>query len=119
MRADKNSFHFFSTRSVMRRQVRNIRLIEMLKSIVINPFKKGIYVDVKTHQDNFYLDIGCQYLEFTRIDQDTFQLTGLQQGCCPSPELIIQWSGVLWTRQGALEANQSLIAYALALNQTD
>ena len=91
----------------------------MLNSIVINPPRKGIYIDVKTQHDCFFLDIGNQYLQFTRTRQDTFQLTGLQQEGCPSPELVIQWSGILWTQQAALEANQSLIAYSQGLNQTD
>lgn len=91
----------------------------MFNSIAINPPKKGVYIDVKTQHDHFFLDSGNQYLQFTRTHQDTFQLTGLLREGCPNPELIVQWSGVLWTRQAALEANQSLIAFAQDLNQTD
>lgn len=90
----------------------------MINSIVINPPKKGVYVDVDTVNDTFLLDCGNLYLEFTRINQDTFQLKQAHSVNSLTPHPVVSWSGVLWTRQAALECHQSLTAYAQGLNQT-
>ena len=91
----------------------------MINSIVINPPRKGVYVDLKTEHDTFFVDVGNLYLEFSRTYRDTFQLVQSHSVDSPNLHPIISWSGVLWTRQAALEANQSLISYHQGLNQID
>ena len=91
--------------------------IEMIESVLINPPKKGVYVDIKTAHDTIWLDVGNLYLEFSRITQDTFQLVQSHSVDYPVQHPVVSWSGVLWTRQAALEAHQSLIAYHQGINQ--
>ena len=91
----------------------------MINSIVINPPRKGVYVELKTNHDTFFVDVGNLYLEFSRTYQDTFQLVKSHSADSPTPHPVISWSGVLWTRQAALEANQSLISYQQEINQID
>ena len=89
----------------------------MIESILINPPKKGVYVDLETVHDTILLDVGNIYLEFSRINQDTFQLVQSHSVDCPVQHPVVSWSGVLWTRQAALAAHQSLIAYQQGLNR--
>ena len=89
----------------------------MINSIVINPPRKGVYVELKTNQDTFFVDVGNLYLEFSRTCQDTFQLVKSHSVDSLNLHPVISWSGVLWTRQAALEAHQSLTAYAQGVNQ--
>ena len=91
----------------------------MIKSIVINPPRKGVYVDLKTEHDTFFVDVGNLYLEFSRTCQDTFLLVKSHSVDSLNLRPIISWSGVLWTRQAALEANQSLISYHQELDRID
>ena len=91
----------------------------MFNSVVVNPKRKGIYIDLKTKHNCVCIDAGNIFLEFSRINQDTFQLIRSHLADSPSPHPVISWSGVLWTRQAALEANQSLIAYSQAISPTD
>ena len=72
-----------------------------IKSIVVNPPQKGIYVDLQSNFDHIYLDIGNCYLEFIKINQDTFQLIKSHSVDSPNLHPVVSWSGVLWHRQEA------------------
>lgn len=90
-----------------------------IDSVVVNPPQKGIYISVKSELDHIYLDIGNCYLEFTKINQDTFQLVKSHSVDSQDLHPVVSWSGVLWHRREALEANQSLIAYLQDLGRID
>lgn len=107
------------SKKIYMKLVWRLQMIKSPKSIVINPPRKGVYVDVKTEHDTFLVDIGNQYLEFSRIVQDTFQLVQSHSVDYLSPHPVVSWSGVLWTRQAALECHQSLTAYVQGLPPLD
>lgn len=88
----------------------------MINSIVINPSRKGVYVELKTNHDTFFVDVGNLYLEFSRTCQDTFQLIKSHSADSLNLHPVISWSGVLWTRQAALEAHHAISAYQQAIS---
>lgn len=56
------------------------------------------------------------YLIFKRITLDTFQLVKLHSADSQSPYPIVPLTGVLYSRQAALEAHQSLSSYLQGLS---
>ena len=91
----------------------------LIKSIAINPPNKGVYIEVDIQEDSFFLDIGNLYMEFSRINQDTFQLVGSHSEDFQGLHPVVSWSGVLWTRQEALRVHESLTSYHQDLNPID
>ena len=85
----------------------------------LNGKHPGIYTEMEIDSDIFLLNGGNMLLKFVRKNSTTFQLQSLHPVDYQHTHPVVSWSGVLWHRQEALEANQSLIAYLQGLNQTD
>lgn len=80
------------------------------------------FIDVEITEDEFYVpiareDVVIGYLQFKRDFQKTFGLSGLLTNCCQNPYPIVSMSGVLYSRQAALEANEALTSYVRAVDQ--
>ena len=95
--------------------------MNQLKSLYfhLNGKHPGIYTEMDVDTDIFLLDGGNMLLKFVRKSPTTFQLEELLPADYQHTHPVISWSGVLWTRQEALRAHQSLISYSQGLNQTD
>ena len=85
----------------------------------LNGEHPGIYTELDINSDVFLLSGGNMLLKFIRKSPTTFQLEQLLPADYQHTHPVISWSGVLWTRQEALRAHQSLISYSQGLNQTD
>lgn len=80
-----------------------------------------IYIEnVDIEEDEFFVPIGKHlvvgYLLFKRAEKAAFALESLIQADYPNPHPQLLLSGVLYSRQEALEAQRSLIAYQQGLN---
>lgn len=78
-----------------------------------------IYIeDMDVDHDEFYVPVGdythpIGYLKFKQIAKEgCFELSSLENLDYPNPHPQFSLSGVLYSRQAALEAHQSLSAYA-------
>ena len=79
----------------------------------------GIYTAIDIEGDVFLLDGGNMYLKFIRKSSTTFQLEELLPVDYQHTHPIVSWTGVLWTRQEALRAHQSLTSYSQGGGQID
>ena len=85
----------------------------------LNERSTQIYIeDIDTDYDEFYVPVGdynqpIGYLKFKQIAKEgCFELSSLENLDYPNPHPQFSLSGVLYSRQAALEAHQSLSAYA-------
>lgn len=85
----------------------------------LNECSTQIYIeDIDTEHDEFYVPVGdythpIGYLKFKQIAKEgCFELSSLENLDYPNPHPQFSLSGVLYSRQAALEAHQSLSAYA-------
>ena len=85
----------------------------------LNGINPGIYTEIDMDSDVFMLNGGSMLFKFTRKNSTTYQLESSHQVDYQHPYPVISWSGVLQTRQEALQAQDSLTAFALGLNQID
>lgn len=77
-----------------------------------------IYIEnIDTDHNEFYVPVGdftqpIGYLKFKQIAKEgCFELSSLESQDCPNPHPQFSLSGVLYSRQAALGAHQSLSAY--------
>lgn len=85
----------------------------------LNDCSTQIYIENLDCSDSeFYVPVGDHtqpigYLKFKHIAKEgCFELSSLENLDCPNPHPQFSLSGVLYSRQAALEAHQSLSAYA-------
>ena len=98
-----------------------------LDGLVLHP--NGWVIEGKGSAQRFWLEIQqVGWLLFERVaelefyakaspDQGRWIATASHPGPCPDPDQAVSLSGVLWTRQAALEAHQSICAYQRGLSQ--
>lgn len=85
----------------------------------LNDCSTQIYIEnLECSEDVFYVPVGdytqpIGYLKFKQIaKKGCFELSSLENLDCPNPHPQFSLSGVLYSRQAALEASQSLSVYA-------
>ena len=84
----------------------------------LNGKHPGVYTEMVIDTDIFLLDGGSMLLKFVRKNSTTFQLEELLPVDYQHTHPVVSWSGVLWTRQEALRAQESLTAFVLDLSPT-
>lgn len=85
----------------------------------LNDCSTQVYIEnIDVDHNEFYVPVGdythpIGYLKFKQIAKEgCFELSSLENLDCPNPHPQFSLSGVLYSRQAALEAHQSLSAYA-------
>lgn len=92
-----------------------------INSVAINPnfLNLGIFLDGKNLPKQFFFQIDLGILQFNKIGPNKWKLTQVHLANSLNLHPIVSWSGVLWSRQAALQAHQSLSSYLQGLNQID
>ena len=88
------------------------------------PLSTEMCLEIKADIDEFYIAIGCVdskasvigYMKFSATSTSkgslrTFALSEVLPADSPVPSPVISLSGVLWTRQAALEAHQAISVF--------
>lgn len=85
----------------------------------LNDCSTQVYIEnIEVDHNEFYVPVGdynhpIGYLKFKKIAKEgCFELSSLESLDCPNPHPQFSLSGVLYSRQAALEAHQSLSVYA-------
>ncbi len=92
----------------------------------LHPLSTQIYLEhIEEDVAEFFVPIGdytkpIGYLKFKQIaKKGCFELSSLESLDYPNPHPQFSLSGVLYSRQAALEANRAISAYQQAINQID
>lgn len=120
----------FSTRSNSRSGMRQGIFMKLETLVLIedrlHPGSTQIYLEhIKEDVPEFFVPVGdynkpIGYLKFKNIaKKGCFELSSLESLDYPNPHPQFSLTGVLYSRQAALEANHVISAYQQAINRID